>query len=258
LDEVFCEGGSRILDIGCGYGRLLEAIRRRHGNGVGITISPEQVKACRRRGLDVRLLDYKDIGRAWNGRFDAAVANGSIEHFAQPPDAAASNDDRIYRHLFQTVHRVVDPDSSSRRFVTTTIHFVRRPVPEDLRRNPFAFRRGSDQFHWALLARTYGGWYPEIGQLEQSAAGFFDLVNEVDGTDDYRLTSEHWLKHVRARLKTAAAARIAVECLPVLLRHPMHFATAFLCVPIMESWNWQFRGSDPPTRLLRQTWEYCD
>jgi hypothetical protein len=23
-----------------------------------------------------------------------------------------------------------------------------------------------------------------------------------------------------------------------------------------ESWNWQFRGDDPPTRLLRQTWDY--
>ena len=30
------------------------------------------------------------------------------------------------------------------------------------------------------------------------------------------------------------------------------------CLLICESWNWQFRGAHPPTRLLRQTWAYVD
>jgi hypothetical protein len=29
------------------------------------------------------------------------------------------------------------------------------------------------------------------------------------------------------------------------------------CVLLAESWNWQFRGPNPPTRLLRHTWQYC-
>ena len=48
----------------------------------------------------------------WDGRFDAVIANGPVEHFAQPADAAAGRDDAIYRHLFATVHRLLDPTSS--------------------------------------------------------------------------------------------------------------------------------------------------
>jgi hypothetical protein len=33
--------------------------------------------------------------------------------------------------------------------------------------------------------------------------------------------------------------------------------TATLCVGLFvsESWQWQFRGETPPTRLLRQVWQ---
>jgi hypothetical protein len=29
-----------------------------------------------------------------------------------------------------------------------------------------------------------------------------------------------------------------------------------LCLLATESWNWQFRGADPATRLIRLTWNY--
>jgi cyclopropane fatty-acyl-phospholipid synthase-like methyltransferase len=77
LDQVGCTEGSRILDIGCGKGRLLAAAERRGAKAIGITISPQQVDYCRRvRGLDVRLLNYRELGEEWNGRFDGIVANG--------------------------------------------------------------------------------------------------------------------------------------------------------------------------------------
>ena len=87
LDQVGCQRGSRVLEIGCGNGTLLEEVRRRGAAGVGVTISPQQFQYCRERGLDVHLLDYRAIGADWQGRFDAVVANGSVEHFVQPADA---------------------------------------------------------------------------------------------------------------------------------------------------------------------------
>src|SRR5687768_10066689 len=81
LDEIGCQKGSRILDIGCGNGTLLDEVRRRGATGVGVTISPQQVQCCTRRGLDVRLNNYRTLSDDWNARFDAVVANGSIEHF---------------------------------------------------------------------------------------------------------------------------------------------------------------------------------
>jgi hypothetical protein len=62
--------------------------------------------------------------------------------------AVAGKADDVYHHLFAKVHRLIDPDSTNRRFVTTAIHFAGKPAdPLNLMRNPFNFRWGSDKFH---------------------------------------------------------------------------------------------------------------
>lgn len=259
LDQIRCGPGRRVLDLGCGYGTLLERIRQRDAMGVGITISPEQVKFCRHKKLDVHLLDHRAIPSEWDRTFDGVIANGSMEHFVQPADAAAGRTDDIYRHLFAKVHRLIDPNSTERWFATTTIHVVRKPAdPLDLLRNPFAFPWGSDNFHWAVLERGWGGYYPELGQLRRCAEGYFDLIEEVDGTEDYRLTSEEWLRRVRQALRSPRVMKIAFRSLPVLVRSPGQFLTLLLSLLLSESWNWQFRPPNAPTRLLRQTWAYRD
>lgn len=259
LDQVQCESGSRLLDIGCGYGTLLARANERGANTVGISLSPEEVRRGLNTGLDVRLLDYRFIPREWDGTFDGVIANGSIEHFVHPRDADAGQSDNLYCKLFAAVHRLINPASAARRFVTTTIHFLRPPAdPLALLKRPSTFPRGSDDYHWSVLEHGWGGYYPELGQLQRCAEGYFDLVEEVDGTEDYRLTSEEWLRRVRRVLWSPKAVLIALRSLPVFLRAPRQFLTLVSGVFSSESWNWQFRGANPPTRLLRQTWQYRD
>jgi cyclopropane-fatty-acyl-phospholipid synthase len=254
LDQIACGPGVRVLEVGCGNGTLLERIRERGGEGVGITITPDQVRVCRERGLEVQLMDIFDVDPTLHGRFDAIVANGPIEHFVQPEQAAAGQQDDIYRRMFDVFHRLLDPASSIRRVVNTTVHFAERPEPEHLTRSPWSWRPWSDNFHYCMLVRSFGGYYPEDGQLERCADGRFELLREVDGTLDYYYTSEEWLRRIRRALVSPTAMRIFARSIPVVLTQPLQYLTMFWCMLVSESWNWQFRGANPPAKLWRQTW----
>jgi cyclopropane-fatty-acyl-phospholipid synthase len=254
LDLASCQAGSHLLDIGCGYGRVVKAALQRGAEARGITISPTQVERCRANGLDVELLNYRDIPDSWDGTYDCIIANGSLEHFVQPRDAVAGRADEIYRQMFGTVYRLLNPRSQSGRFVTTAIHFGNFDIdPAEMLRLPHRFRRGSDAHHYALLVHGFGGFYPSLGQLERGAAGHFELVSEEDGTEDYRLTSEEWLHRLQHALHSDPWFLLRIT--GKTLRHPMQSLELLDCLLIAQSWNWQFRGPNPPMRLLRQTWQ---
>jgi cyclopropane fatty-acyl-phospholipid synthase-like methyltransferase len=255
LDEVECDRGSRILDIGCGYGRILAAATARGAIATGITISPPQLADCRSRSLDVRLLNYREIFardeyREWEHAFDGIIANGSLEHFVQCEDAAAGRADEIYTEFFQICHRLLHRGG---RLATTAIHARRvgQVKPADLVGGPERWPTGSLNYHAANLHRSFGGWFPEPGQLERCARGYFRLTAVEEGTYDYDLTSEYWMRQIRRSLlfdprSWPLAAR-------TFARQPRATWQMLRCLLWDQSWTYQFR--DPaPAQLWRQTW----
>ena len=75
------EPGMTLLDIGCGWGSLLEYATRHYGvRAEGVTVSSEQAQLARERcqGLPVEVL-LKDY-RAVTGRYDRVVSVGMFEH----------------------------------------------------------------------------------------------------------------------------------------------------------------------------------
>lgn len=256
LDMVGCQTSSRLLDIGCGYGTLLEDAHERGAEAVGITLSPKQAGYCQRRGLNVLVRDYRELDPDWQHSFDCIIANGSAEHFVQPADAAAGRQDAIYQEFFKICHELLNPKSSAGRLGTTIIHFGRvRFDSLDSLKPPSCWPRGSDEFHAAMLESALGGYYPEDGQLERCASPHFTLKEAVDGTDDYRRTSEEWLRMIRCSfLNPFRLSRMAVKLLPRLLISPKRVSLVFGLL-FSESWQWQFRGPNPPVKLWRHVWQ---
>lgn len=255
LDQVQCGPGSRLLDIGCGNGTLLDSAQRRGARAVGVTVSPQQADRCRRRELDVHVLNYRELDGTWDAHFDCIVANGSMEHFVQPRDAALGRQDAIYQHFFETCHRLIDPRSASGRLAATVIHFDHfRPSPHELMRSPFCYLPWTKRFHMALLERVMGGYYPTDDQLVRCAAPCFDLSVEQDGTEDYRFTSEEWLRRVRrGLLSPRTGPRLLRRLMPCIWKRPRHTLLA-LSLAFTASWQWQFRSRTPPTILRRLVW----
>lgn len=254
LDQLGVGPGFRLLDVGCGTGTLLRRARERGAEAIGVTISPRQVEIGDAGGLDVRLMSYEAVGRAFPREFDGIVANGSIEHFCQPEDAAKCRQDDVYRVMFEAFHRALRLRSPSRRVATTVIHFRDRPVPPGRFLAP-CWRHRSDRaaFHLSILNRGYGGYYPVQGQLARCATPLFMCIAEQDGTEDYRLTSEEWLRRIHAAMRRSGEFRRRL--LAHLVHRPMHIAYVALSFFGPQSWPWQFRGDPPPTVLYRQTWQ---
>ncbi len=255
LDQVGCYPGEQLLEIGCGYGRILQQAQERGVSALGITLSPLQASECQRRGLSALVLNYRDIPRSGErliGRVHGIVANGSLEHFAQLDDAVAGRTDSIYSELFRICRSLLAPGE---RFVTTAIHFREegQADPQAIRRGHESWERGSFNYHFANLVEAFGGWYPEPAQLERCCEGRFALVAEEDGTHDYFLTSEYWLRRLKWSLATNP--RVWWSLAKKWSASPRAMSDMMRCLLVDQSWNWQFRGERSPMRLLRQTWQ---
>ena len=75
--------GEMLMDLGCGDGRLTQSLVDRGCLVEGVDSSPELVAAARKMGLDVRLLDGRDLDYREN--FEAVFSNTAL-HWMKPPE----------------------------------------------------------------------------------------------------------------------------------------------------------------------------
>jgi methionine biosynthesis protein MetW len=120
--------GSRVLDVGCGDGALLQLLAdSREVDGRGIELSRERVNACVARGLSViqgdadrDLLNYPDQA------FDYAVLSLTIQATRQP--------EAVLRHLLRIGRKAIVsfPNFGHWRIRSQLLFNGRMPVTENL------------------------------------------------------------------------------------------------------------------------------
>jgi cyclopropane-fatty-acyl-phospholipid synthase len=196
-EKIGLEAGRRVLDLGCGWGGLLNYSRSIGASGVGVTLSSAQAAACRRHGLDVHIHDARRIKRETFGPFDAAASLGALEHFCSPEDFTAGRQEEIYRGFFERIASVL-PEGG--RFYLQTMVFGQNAVPfeEISTRAP----RNSDAWILALMGCQFpGSWLPSgQEQIVKCAEPHFRLTSNASGRLDYIETITRW----NARIGTSS------------------------------------------------------
>ena len=194
-EQIGIAPGRRVLDLGCGWGPLLDFIRRRGATGVGVTLSSAQAAACRKHGLDVHLRDARDVTRETFGPFDAVASLGAFEHFCSPQDYRAGRQEDVYRDLFGKIASVL-PEGG--RLYLQTMVFGRNMIPID--EIDIDAPRDSDGWYVALMGRQFpGSWLPfGSEQIIRTAEPRFRLVSSTSGRLDYIETIRQWRKRFAA------------------------------------------------------------
>jgi cyclopropane-fatty-acyl-phospholipid synthase len=208
-EQVGIAPGRRVLDLGCGWGPLLDFIRRRDGIGVGITLSSAQAEACRRHGLDVHIHDARRVNADRFGSFDAVASLGAFEHFCSPEEHRAGVQEKVYRDLFSRIASLL---THRGRLYLQTMVFGPNMIALD--RVDIRAARGSDAWYLALMGRQFPGSFLPYGQdqIVDCARPHFRLVSSTSGRLDYIETIRQW----RRRFATPSARKtlLKLELLP--------------------------------------------
>jgi cyclopropane-fatty-acyl-phospholipid synthase len=181
--------GKRVLDIGCGWGPILEALKQAGSVGVGLTLSGAQAAYCRANGLDVRVLDWKEARVADLGAFDGVVSIGAFEHFCSEDEYNSGQQEKIYRQFFDLCAALLPV--GGRLYLQTMVWGKVVPVSRELSLDA---AEGTPQRILARLRKVYpGSWLPSRKeQIVTAASGHFTLIKSNNGRKDYIETLDRW------------------------------------------------------------------
>ncbi|MFZ5479325.1 MAG: class I SAM-dependent methyltransferase [Myxococcota bacterium] len=181
-----CDATKTILDIGCGWGSMLDvAVRRGCKEAVGITLSTAQAEWARARKLkntSILIQDYATYAPA--KKFDSLVSVEMIDHLCSPEQARLGKAVDIYRGYFNKLAEWVEPGAcfGFQAILTNRIPRTRKDL-QDL------------QFTADVIFP--GGRNPRLEELVAAVNPRWEILELHTRREDYGRTTGEWLRRMR-------------------------------------------------------------
>jgi cyclopropane-fatty-acyl-phospholipid synthase len=190
-DAARVRPGTRVLDIGCGWGGNLRFLAEARGAGavVGITLSPAQYDEVRRINLpnvEGRLVSYLDYQP--DEPFDAVTSIGMFEHIATPEDARTGRNVELYREYFRRAWEWTRPGSW---FGLQSV--IGLTLPRDAKK--------LREIAFVTYKIFPGAITPRLEAIMASVNPYWEVVELQTRREHYARTLGHW--HARFRQNEA-------------------------------------------------------
>lgn len=174
LDQARVGDGTRVLEIGSGWGGLAIRAAQRGAHVTTITISTEQAQLARERitaaglddRIDLRLVDYRDV----TGQYDAIVSVEMIEAVGE----------EYWPTYFAAIDRLLAPGGSVSIQAITMAHH--------------RYLATRDSYGWIQKYIFPGGLIPSLEAIDQTLAAHTSLsiVEKRSLGPDYARTLRRW------------------------------------------------------------------
>lgn len=218
IEKAHAQNASRVLDIGCGWGGLLQMLQSTYkvAQPVGLTLSKQQYNWIQEKdwpGVEVRLENWQNHHP--NQLYDAIISIGAFEHFAQ---LGLSREERvkIYRRFFLSCHEWLKPGA----YLSLQTIGCGNMLRED-----FSAFFANSVFPESDL--------PRLGEILDAAECLFEVVQLRNDRQDYAKTLKVW----RQRLKAQWHLALTTASEDTVQRFERYFGLAIIGFGVLGSMN---------------------
>lgn len=195
-DKTKVTPDKRVLDIGCGWGGLMDFLALEMGvkDVTGITLSEAQHAAIRQKatpGVTAELVSYLDYQPAQ--KFDAVISIGMFEHIATPEQVRGGENVRVYRDYFRRAWQWTKPGAMFG--LQSVIGALLPRKREDIR-----------DLEWGTTTIFPGAITPRPEAILAAVNPYWEVMELYTRREHYAKTSAAWLQRLRQH-ETAIRAR---------------------------------------------------